>query len=133
MEKLEKRISKEDFFEYLDKSKERSDMLFNVYKSTGKSLDLINFESYITEPYRILEKHFFSNVELDYIFWYLYEYEEGKMKIYDNGGLIADIIDNEALWDFLNRDDMECWKIVYPEADEQVKFVNIKEMFEGEK
>lgn len=115
MEKLEKRISKEDFFEYLDKSKERSDMIFNVYKSTGKSLDLINFEDYITEPYRILVKHFFSNVELDYISWYLYEYEEGKMKIYDNDGLIADIIDNEALWNFLNRDDMKCWESIEKE------------------
>lgn len=134
-EKLSERISKEDFFDYLDESRKVDKMIDAIYQCSDRNLDLINFNDILTKPFRIIERNFFSNVELDIISWYLWEYDEKRMKIYssDDKSVIAEILTDEDLWEYLNRDDMECWSIVYPEADEQVKFVNIKEMFEGEK
>lgn len=134
-EKLSERISKEDFFDYLDESRKVDKMIDAIYQCSDRNLDLINFNDILTKPFRIIERNFFSNVELDIISWYLWEYDEKRMKIYssDDKSVIAEILTDEDLWEYLNRDDMECWSIAYPEADEQVKFVNIKEMFEGEK
>lgn len=134
-EKLSERISKEDFFDYLDESRKVDKMIDAIYQCSDRNLDLINFNDILTKPFRIIERNFFSNVELDIISWYLWEYDEKRMKIYssDDKSVIAEILTDEDLWEYLNRDDMECRSIAYPEADEQVKFVNIKEMLEGEK
>lgn len=134
-EKLSERISKEEFFKYLDEYRKIDKMIETIYQCSNGNLDLINFNDFLTKPLRIIERNFFSYIEKDLISWYLWEYKEGGMKIYrsDNREVIAELKTDEDLWEYLNRDDMECWKIVYPEVDEQVKFVNIKEMFEGEK
>ena len=134
-EKLSERISKKDFFDYLDKSRKVDKMIETIYQCSDGNFDLINFNDFLTKPLRIIERNFFSYIEKDLISWYLWEYKEGDMKIYrsDDREVIAELKTDEDLWEYLNRDDMECWKIVYPEVDEQVKFVNIKEMFEGEK
>lgn len=128
--KLSERISKEDFFDYLDKLKDRSDMFRKVYESTGKSLDLINFEDYICEPLRIIEKAFFSKIEYDMISWFLYEYDEGKMKIYDKdtNEVLAEITDNEALWDYLNDDKNKCWEEVDISNDELMDIDDFEEI-----
>lgn len=119
--KLCERISKEDFFEYLDKSRKIDKMIEAIYQATNGEIDLINFNDTLTKPFRIIERNFFSNVELDMISWYLWEYDEKMMKIYssDDKHVIAEILTDEDLWEYLNRDDMECWKIYYPSADEE--------------
>lgn len=128
--KLSERISKEDFFDYLDKLKDRSDMVCKVYETTGKSLDLINFEDYICKPLRIIEKAFFSKIEYDTICWFLYEYNEGKMKIYykDTNEVLAEITDNESLWDYLNDDKNKCWKEVDISNDELMNIDDFDEI-----
>lgn len=133
--KLSERISKEDFFKYLDESRKVDKMTETIYHCSDRNLDLFNFNDFLTKSLRIIERNFFSPTELDMISWYLWEYNEKMMKIYssDDKSVIAEILTDEDLWEYLNRDDMECWKIAYPEVDEQVKFVNIKEIFEGEK
>ena len=119
--KLNERISKEDFFKYLDLSRKVSKCIDSIYDASDKELDLINFNDFLTKPLRIIERNFFSNVELDMISWYLWEYDEKLMKIYSNDdrSVIAEILTDEDLWEYLNRDDMECWKIYYPSADEE--------------
>ena len=127
-EKLSERISKEDFFDYLDESRKVDKMIDAIYQCSDRNLDLINFNDILTKPFRIIERNFFSNVELDIISWYLWEYKEGDMKIYrsDDREVIAELKTDEDLWEYLNRDDMECWKIVYPEVDEQKKCLKEK-------
>ena len=119
--KLSERISKEDFFDYLDKSRKVDKMIEAIYQATDGDIDLINFNDTLTKPFRIIERNFFSNVELDMISWYLWEYDEKMMKIYSNDDrhVIAEILTDEDLWEYLNRDDMECWKIYYPSTDEE--------------
>lgn len=119
--KLSERISKEDFFDYLDKSRKVDKMIEAIYQATNGEIDLINFNDTLTKPFRIIERNFFSNVELDIISWYLWEYDEKKMKIYSNDDrhVIAEILTDEDLWEYLNRDDIECWKIYYPSTDEE--------------
>lgn len=121
--KLSERISKEDFFDYLDKSRKIDKMIEAIYQATNGDIDLINFNDTLTKPFRIIERNFFSNVELDMISWYLWEYDEKMMKIYSNDDrhVIAEILTDEDLWEYLNRDDMECWKIYYPSTDEEKK------------
>ena len=119
--KLSERISKEDFFDYLDKSRKVDKMIEAIYQATNGEIDLINFNDTLTKPFRIIERNFFSNVELDMISWYLWEYDEKMMKIYSNDDrhVIAEILTDEDLWEYLNRDDIECWKIYYPSTDEE--------------
>lgn len=132
--KLSERISKEDFFDYLNESRKIDKMIETIYQCSDGNLDLINFNDYLTKPLRIIERNFFSYIEKDLISWYLWEYKEDSMKIYkadtNKEEIIAEILTDEDLWEYLNRDDMECWKIVYPNENEQIKFVNIKEMLD---
>lgn len=118
-EKLSERISKEDFFDYLDESRKVDKMIDAIYQCSDRNLDLINFNDILTKPFRIIERNFFSNVELDIISWYLWEYDEKRMKIYssDDKSVIAEILTDEDLWEYLNRDDMECWSIAYPNKE----------------
>ena len=113
--KLSERISKEDFFDYLDKSRKVDKMIDAIYQASNGEIDLINFNDTLSKPFRIIERNFFSNVELDMISWYLWEYDEKMMKIYSNDDrhVIAEILTDEDLWEYLNRDDAECWKIYY--------------------
>ena len=117
-EKLSERISKEDFFKYLDEYRKIDKMIETIYQCSDGNLDLINFNDFLTKPLRIIERNFFSIAEKDLISWYLYEYKEENMKIYKAGTnkeeVIAEILTDDDLWEYLNRDDMECWKIVYP-------------------
>ena len=129
--KLSERISKEDFFDYLNKTRERDKVIETVYQCSDRNLDLINFQDWITKPLRVIERNFFSIAEKDLISWYLYEYKEENMKIYKAGPnkeeVIAEILTDDDLWEYLNRDDMECWNIVYPEpklSEETKKFFN---------
>lgn len=103
---LKDKISKDDFFRYLKGLRKVSKYVMDTYDNTDGYVDLINLESALTEPYHIIEKAFFTNVEYDVISWYLYEYDEDKMKIWDSQTkeVIADIVDDEALWEYLNRD-----------------------------
>lgn len=120
-EKLSERISKKDFFDYLDKSRKVDKMIETIYQCSDGNLDLINFNDFLTKPLRIIERNFFSYIEKDLISWYLWEYKEGDMKIYKAGTnkeeVIAEILTDEDLWEYLNKDDMECWKIVYPNKE----------------
>lgn len=120
-EKLSERISKKDFFDYLDKSRKVDKMIETIYQCSDGNLDLINFNDFLTKPLRIIERNFFSYIEKDLISWYLWEYKEGDMKIYKAGTnkeeVIAEILTDDDLWEYLNRDDMECWKIVYPNKE----------------
>lgn len=119
-EKLSEKISKEDFFDYLNKSREIDKMIGTIYQSSKGNLDLINFNDYLTKPLRIIERNFFSYIEKEMISWYLWEYKEGDMKIYkpNTNEIIAELKNDDDLWEYLNRDDMECWNIVYPRVDE---------------
>lgn len=129
-EKLSERIDKLDFFNYLDKLKERADMCLKIYQASGKSLDVINFEDYICEPLRIIERAFFSKIEYDMIGWYLYEYDKDRMKIYhkETGEVLADITDNEELWNYLNDDEYKCWEEYQENDDEKMSLKNLTEM-----
>ena len=101
--KLKDKMSFEEFSNYLDLLKDRDIFLDNIYKKSIGNLDLINFNDFLLKPYYIIERCFFSDIELDYIKWYLYE--DVDKKIYDiNSNVIADIKDNEALWNYLNQD-----------------------------
>lgn len=103
---LKDKISKEKFFEYLKGLKENSSMVSDVYKASKRNIDLINYEDEITRPYRIIEKLFFTYEELDCISWYVYEYSEGNMKIWDavTKEEIANLETDEDLWNYLNKE-----------------------------
>lgn len=133
-EKLSERISKEDFFDYLDKSRKVDKMIDTIYQASNGEIDLINFNDTLSKPFRIIKRNFFSNVELDLISWYLWEYDEKMMKIYSNDDrhVIAEILTDEDLWEYLNRDDAECWKIYYPNQESEMNLKNLKEAILGE-
>lgn len=100
---LNEKITKEDFFKYLNLIRRNSEIISKIYSDSYRTIDIINLDELLCEPYRIIEKLFFTTDELDIISWYIFEYTEGKMKIYDNNDMIADIVDDEALWEYLNR------------------------------
>lgn len=103
---LKNKISKDDFFEYLKLLRKNASVVNAVYEASNKSIDLINFETDICEPYLIIVKAFFTKDELDIIDWYLYEFRENDMKIWDSetGEEIVNLVDDEALWEYLNRE-----------------------------
>lgn len=103
---LKDKISKDDFFNYLKLLRKNASVVNAVYETSNKSIDLINFESDMCEPYMIIVKAFFTESELDIINWYLYEFLENDMKIWDSesGEEIANLVDDEALWEYLNRE-----------------------------
>ena len=133
-EKLSERISKEDFFDYLDKSRKIDKMIEAIYQATNGEIDLINFNDTLSKPFRIIERNFFSPTELDIISWYLWEYNEKMMKIYssDDRHVIAEILTDEDLWEYLNRDDAECWRILYPNQESEMNLKTLKETILGE-
>ena len=132
--KLSERISKEDFFDYLDKSRKVDKMIDAIYQCSDRNLDLINFNDLLTKPFRVIERNFFSPTELDMISWYLWEYDEKMMKIYssDDRHVIAEILTDEDLWEYLNRDDAECWRILYPNQESEMNLKNLEEVILGE-
>ena len=103
---LKDKISKEQFFEYLNGLKENSEMVSAIYNASKRNIDMINYEDEITKPYRIIEKLFFTKEELDYISWYVYEFDADRMKIYDANThkVIANLETNEDLWIYLNKE-----------------------------
>ena len=106
---LKDKISKEDFVKYIKQSQEVSQLVHKVYEASGKTIDIINLEEELTRPFRIIEKNFFTKVELDYIGWFLYEYKEGCMKIWKAGTnkevLLAELNTVDDLWDWLNKEE----------------------------
>lgn len=108
---LKDKISKEDFFKFIDGLKRNIEEDYLLYTLTDGSLTLTNFVERVTEPYYIILQNFFTEVELDYIMWYLCEYDEDSMGVYEtdeNGNEveIANIVNNESLWEYLNREDI---------------------------
>lgn len=132
--KLSERISKEDFFDYLDKSRKVDKMIDAIYQASNGEIDLINFNDTLSKPFRVIERNFFSPTELDMISWYLWEYNEKMMKIYssDDRHVIAEILTDEDLWEYLNRDDAECWRILYPNQESEMNLKNLEEAILGE-
>lgn len=103
---LKDKISKEQFIDYIDKIKEKDKLIHSIYQSSNRLIDLIEFSDKIIQPYNLLEKIFFTDIERDYIYWFLYEYNEDMMKIYDANTheVIADIKTVNDLWEYLNRE-----------------------------
>lgn len=132
--KLSERISKEDFFDYLDKSRKVDKMIDAIYQASNGEIDLINFNDTLSKPFRVIERNFFSPTELDMISWYLWEYDEKMMKIYssDDRHVIAEILTDEDLWEYLNRDDTECWRILYPNQESEMNLKTFEEIISGE-
>ena len=101
---LKDKITKEMFFEYLNGLRHNSQMIDAIYKATNGAFDIINFEDELCRPYHLIEKCFFTHIELDIIGWYLYENVEKKIYNSETHEVIADLIDDEALWEYLNRE-----------------------------
>ena len=105
---LKDKISKEDFVKYIKESQEVSKLVHKVYEASGRTIDIINLEDELTKPFRIIERNFFTKVELDYISWFLYEYKSGHMKIYKAGTdkevILADLETIDDLWNWLNEE-----------------------------
>jgi len=105
---LKDKISKEDFVKYIKESQEVSKLVHKVYEASGRTIDIINLEDELTKPFRIIEKNFFNEVELDYINWFLYEYKEGNMKIYkaetNKEVVLAELNTIDDLWNWLNKE-----------------------------
>ena len=106
---LKDKISKEDFVKYIKESQEVSKLVHKVYEASGRTIDIINLEDELTKPFRIIERNFFTKVELDYISWFLYEYKSGHMKIYKEGTdkevILADLETIDDLWNWLNEEE----------------------------
>lgn len=106
---LKDKISKEDFVKYIEQSQEVSKLVHKVYEASGRTIDIINLEDELTKPFRIIERNFFTKVELDYISWFLYEYKSGHMKIYKEGTdkevILADLETVDDLWNWLNEEE----------------------------
>lgn len=133
-EKLSERIPKEDFFDYLDKSRKVDKLISAIYDASNGEIDLINFNDTLTKPFRVIERNFFSATELDIISWYLWEYKKEDMKIYSSNdeSIIAEILTDEDLWEYLNRDDIECWRILYPNQESEMNLKTFAEIILGE-
>lgn len=101
---LKNKISKEDLFKYMELLRRNADYIKSVYECTNHQLDLINLNETLCEPYQIIVKAFFTPEELEIFSWYMWEYNEGHMKIYVNDSVIADLETDEDLWEYLNRD-----------------------------
>ena len=132
--KLSERNSKEDFFDYLDKSRKVDKMIDAIYQASNGEIDLINFNDTLTKPFRVIERNFFSPTEMDMISWYLWEYNEKMMKIYSSNdeSVIAEILTDEDLWEYLNRDDAKCWRILYPNQESEMNLKTLGEIILGE-
>ena len=106
---LKDKISKEDFVKYIKESQEVSKLVHKVYEASGRTIDIINLEDELNKPFRIIERNFFTKVELDYISWFLYEYKSGHMKIYKEGTdkevILADLETVDDLWNWLNEEE----------------------------
>ena len=105
---LKDKSSKEDFVKYIKESQEVSKLVHKVYEASGRTIDIINLEDELNKPFRIIERNFFTKVELDYISWFLYEYKSGHMKIYKAGTdkevILADLETIDDLWNWLNEE-----------------------------
>lgn len=103
---LNTKMNKDQFINYIQKIKEKDKLVSKVYKASNGLIDITNLEDALNEPFHYLESIFFTDIERDIISWYLYEYNKDRMKIWDSktGEEIANIIDIEALWEYLNRE-----------------------------
>lgn len=103
---LKDKITKEQFIEYIQQIQEKDNLIRDIYHISKKTIDLIEFEEILLKPMFLLQKIFFSKSELEYIEWFLYEYNKDMMKIYDakTHEVIADIQTVEDLWEYLNRE-----------------------------
>lgn len=106
---LKDKISKDDFVKYIEQSQEVIKLVHKVYEASGRTIDIINLEDELNKPFRIIERNFFTKVELDYISWFLYEYKSGHMKIYKEGTdkevILADLETVDDLWNWLNEEE----------------------------
>lgn len=102
MKALMKRISKEGFIEYIKKKRDIDDLCLNVYTASNNTIDLANYIDLMNKPLEIIEKFFFSPIELDYITWYLYENVDKKIYNSQDKSLIAELKTDDDLWDYLN-------------------------------
>lgn len=101
---LNNKISKENFFKYMELLRRNNRYIESVYDCTNRQLDLINLNDTLCEPYQIIVNAFFTPEELEIISWYMWEYDEGHMKIWQDDNEIADLETDEDLWEYLNRD-----------------------------
>ena len=105
---LKDKISKEDFVKYIKETLRINKLISNIYESSNRTIDIINLEEELTKPFRIIEKNFFNKIEFDYIGWFLYEYDEGHMKIYkeetNQEVVLAELNTVDDLWDWLNKE-----------------------------
>ena len=99
---LKDKMSKEQFFEYLKLLRDRSDFIDDVYNSSRRYINIVELNDFLIRPYIFIEKLFFSEEEYDIIGWYLWENVDHK--IYFNDEIIADLCDDESLWNYLNRE-----------------------------
>lgn len=101
---LKDKISKEQFFEYLNGLRDRSNYIDDVYASSRRFINILELNDFLIRPYMILEKLFFSAEENDIIGWYLWENVEKKIYDLESKEVIVELNDDEALWEYLNRE-----------------------------
>ena len=96
---------------FINDSKQYQNKVFNEESVVSSVIDLSpqKINLYFNESSKainLLEKIFFTDIERDYIYWFLYEYNEDMMKIYDANTheVIADIKTVNDLWEYLNRE-----------------------------
>ena len=101
---LKNKMTKEQFLEYLKLLRDRSNFIDDVYNSSRRYIDIIELNDFLTRPYTFIEKLFFSKEEYDIIGWYLWEDVDKKIYDLESKEVIAELNDDEALWEYLNRE-----------------------------
>ena len=103
--RLQDRISKENYIKYFSLLGNLEDQASQIYKITNGNLDFGNYISQFSSLNMILEKCIFTEVELDLIFWYLYE--DVEKKLYDSitHNVIIEFKSLEDVYDYLNNED----------------------------
>lgn len=104
--KLKDRISKEQFMEYISKIQRNKKMCSDIYETSDELIDVYELVDRFVQPYKLLEKIVFNDIEREFIDWFIYEYNQDMMKIYNTNTneVIADIQTEEDLWEYLNRE-----------------------------
>lgn len=103
---LENRISRNSFIDYIQACRNNQELCLKTLESTNGLIDLINYDEYINKPLHILEKALFTDIELDYISWYLYEDVEKTIFDSKTHEIIFEIKTDGDLWDYLNSEDV---------------------------
>lgn len=101
---LKDKMSFDLFKRYLQLLRRNNEMINKIYNDSNKTIDIINLDSELTEPYRIIEKLFFTINELEMISWYLYENVEKKIYEGKTDKVICEINTDEDLWNYLNNE-----------------------------